>query len=291
MLAFDTDAAKQTARASAVGEARASHAAPALDAAGRHRGAHSLRRVADRMARPMWSMLKARARACRARSLCEPAARRGRGRRQERRRSLRDAQAFDSVTKQMVAALQGRRPPLDAEALLRRGGHASRRWRRRRAQDLDQFRSRPEPAPAGDRRRRSSPCRPRERAHPRQGGTDDARQRQRPSTTCRRQAPSEIPEMGAGGMRQYGSQSWQAPEHRDRARRRHEQDLLPDRENLVRRPIGSKSQGDDVQFEVLGFGHHRAEGLKGGMITHLDRAETLHSLGRRYRRAHGRGHR
>ena len=31
--------------------------------------------------------------------------------------------------------------------------------------------------------------------------------------------------------------------------------------------------GEGVQFEVLGFGHHRAEGLKGGMITHLDRAE------------------
>ena len=29
----------------------------------------------------------------------------------------------------------------------------------------------------------------------------------------------------------------------------------------------------DVQFEVLGFGHRRAEGLKGGMVTHLDRAE------------------
>jgi Ethanolamine utilization protein EutJ (predicted chaperonin) len=31
--------------------------------------------------------------------------------------------------------------------------------------------------------------------------------------------------------------------------------------------------GEGVQFEVLGFGHHRAEGLKGGMVTHLDRAE------------------
>jgi cell division protein FtsA len=31
--------------------------------------------------------------------------------------------------------------------------------------------------------------------------------------------------------------------------------------------------GEQVQFEVLGFGHHRAEGLKGGMVTHLDRAE------------------
>jgi cell division protein FtsA len=31
--------------------------------------------------------------------------------------------------------------------------------------------------------------------------------------------------------------------------------------------------GESVQFEVLGFGHHRAEGLKGGMVTHLDRAE------------------
>ena len=30
---------------------------------------------------------------------------------------------------------------------------------------------------------------------------------------------------------------------------------------------------DGIQFEVLGFGHHRAEGLKGGMVTHLDRAE------------------
>jgi cell division protein FtsA len=32
-------------------------------------------------------------------------------------------------------------------------------------------------------------------------------------------------------------------------------------------------QGDAVQFEVLGFGHHRAEGLKGGLVTHLDKAE------------------
>src|SRR5512136_1796619 len=31
--------------------------------------------------------------------------------------------------------------------------------------------------------------------------------------------------------------------------------------------------GEKVQFDVLGFGHHRAEGLKGGMVTHLDRAE------------------
>jgi cell division protein FtsA len=31
--------------------------------------------------------------------------------------------------------------------------------------------------------------------------------------------------------------------------------------------------GEGMQFEVLGFGHHRAEGLKGGMVTHLDRAE------------------
>jgi len=31
--------------------------------------------------------------------------------------------------------------------------------------------------------------------------------------------------------------------------------------------------GEGVQFEILGFGHHRAEGLKGGMVTHLDRAE------------------
>jgi cell division protein FtsA len=30
---------------------------------------------------------------------------------------------------------------------------------------------------------------------------------------------------------------------------------------------------EGVKFEVLGFGHHRAEGLKGGMVTHLDRAE------------------
>ena len=30
---------------------------------------------------------------------------------------------------------------------------------------------------------------------------------------------------------------------------------------------------EDVQFEVLGFGHHRAQGLKAGMVTDLDRAE------------------
>ena len=32
-------------------------------------------------------------------------------------------------------------------------------------------------------------------------------------------------------------------------------------------------RGEPVQFEILGFGHHRAEGLKGGMVTHLDNAE------------------
>lgn len=31
--------------------------------------------------------------------------------------------------------------------------------------------------------------------------------------------------------------------------------------------------GDAVNFEVLGFGHTRAEGLKAGMVTHLDTAE------------------
>src|SRR5215813_2628681 len=31
--------------------------------------------------------------------------------------------------------------------------------------------------------------------------------------------------------------------------------------------------GESVQFEILGYGHHRAEGLKAGMVTHLDRAE------------------
>ena len=31
--------------------------------------------------------------------------------------------------------------------------------------------------------------------------------------------------------------------------------------------------GDPVQFEVLGFNHTRAEGLKAGMVTHLDSAE------------------
>ena len=32
-------------------------------------------------------------------------------------------------------------------------------------------------------------------------------------------------------------------------------------------------KGDAMQFEVLGFDHTRAEGLKGGMVTHLDSAE------------------
>ncbi len=88
---------------------------------------------------------------------------------------------FDSVTKQMVAALRVGRPALDAEALLRRRRHASRRRRRRRPEDLDRSRSRAEPAPAGDRRRRSSPRRPGERAHSRQGRAGDAPERQRRS--------------------------------------------------------------------------------------------------------------
>ena len=33
------------------------------------------------------------------------------------------------------------------------------------------------------------------------------------------------------------------------------------------------SNADSIQFDVLGFGHTRAEGLKAGMVTHLDSAE------------------
>src|SRR3990170_7985530 len=38
-------------------------------------------------------------------------------------------------------------------------------------------------------------------------------------------------------------------------------------------PDWFEGKGEAIQFEVLGFGHHRAEGLKGGMIAHLDSAE------------------
>jgi cell division protein FtsA len=38
-------------------------------------------------------------------------------------------------------------------------------------------------------------------------------------------------------------------------------------------PDWFEGKGDTVQFEVLGFGHTRAEGLKAGMVTHLDSAE------------------
>src|SRR3954469_8255050 len=41
----------------------------------------------------------------------------------------------------------------------------------------------------------------------------------------------------------------------------------------VSSPHWLEIEGEGVQFEVLGFGYHRAEGLKGGMVTHLDRAE------------------
>jgi len=38
-------------------------------------------------------------------------------------------------------------------------------------------------------------------------------------------------------------------------------------------PDWFEGNGDAVHFEVLGFGHTRAEGLKAGMVTHLDTAE------------------
>lgn len=38
-------------------------------------------------------------------------------------------------------------------------------------------------------------------------------------------------------------------------------------------PDWLEGNGDAVHFEVLGFGHTRAEGLKAGMVTHLDTAE------------------
>ena len=38
-------------------------------------------------------------------------------------------------------------------------------------------------------------------------------------------------------------------------------------------PEWMQKNGEALQFEVLGFGHHRAEGLKAGMIAHLDSAE------------------
>src|SRR5665648_1049648 len=38
-------------------------------------------------------------------------------------------------------------------------------------------------------------------------------------------------------------------------------------------PDWFEGKGDAVQFEVMGFDHTRAEGLKSGMVTHLDSAE------------------
>ena len=38
-------------------------------------------------------------------------------------------------------------------------------------------------------------------------------------------------------------------------------------------PDWFEGNGDAMQFEVLGFEHIRAEGLKAGMIAHLDSAE------------------
>src|SRR5680860_1294500 len=38
-------------------------------------------------------------------------------------------------------------------------------------------------------------------------------------------------------------------------------------------PDWFEGKGETVQFEVLGFDHTRAEGLKAGMVTHLDSAE------------------
>ncbi len=38
-------------------------------------------------------------------------------------------------------------------------------------------------------------------------------------------------------------------------------------------PDWFEGSGDAIQFEMLGFGHTRAEGLKAGMVTHLDSAE------------------
>ena len=38
-------------------------------------------------------------------------------------------------------------------------------------------------------------------------------------------------------------------------------------------PDWFEGKGDALQFEVLGFDHTRAEGLKAGMIAHLDSAE------------------
>jgi cell division protein FtsA len=42
---------------------------------------------------------------------------------------------------------------------------------------------------------------------------------------------------------------------------------------IARSSSAPHASGERLQFEVLGLGHHRAEGLKGGMVTHLDRAE------------------
>ncbi len=55
-------------------------------------------------------------------------------------------------------------------------------------------------------------------------------------------------------------------------------------------PNSSEGKGKTLQFEVLGFDHTRAEGLKAGMITHLDSAEAVR-LAVDPARAHGRRHR
>jgi cell division protein FtsA len=38
-------------------------------------------------------------------------------------------------------------------------------------------------------------------------------------------------------------------------------------------PHWFENSGEDLHFEILGYGHHQADGLKSGLVTHLDRAE------------------
>ena len=56
-------------------------------------------------------------------------------------------------------------------------------------------------------------------------------------------------------------------------------------------PDWFEGSGESVQFEVLGFDHHRAEGLKRRHDHPSRQRRALHPLGRRCRRAHGRRHR
>ncbi len=183
----------------------------------------------------------------------------------------------------------GRRAPLDAEAGQRRRREAARGGRRRRpSRRLAALMQRPEDPRPGRALHRPAPC---------PTGWCCASARRPPTARAETLKARPKASQGERDVSHRQPEPHAAPEaavaaqerHAVRARRRHQQGRLPRRPARPGRPRATCCAGRTHRARIIGIGHQRSRGLKGGAIVDLEARRAGDPPRGRRGRAHGQG--